>query len=168
MNHADGQRNEACVTTTSLRSLLLAATLALVSLAPAHANERPSERDALTRLSLRTEQLAQLAARFLGEARREGDDAQARCLDRKLTEVHALLRQAWYRSESGLASSAALEQRHAQLRREVHACVGIVLRESNGGPRTRTVVEVRVPREVHDDPTRLPGVRADDMVIPPS
>ncbi|MCB9616749.1 MAG: hypothetical protein H6722_30305 [Sandaracinus sp.] len=138
----------------------------LVGVLPASSRADEGATD-LTRLGVRTEQLAQLTARFLGEARRDGDATQTQCLDRKLTEVHALLRQTWYRSESGLAPSAALDERYARLRREVHACVGIVLRDGTRGPRARTRVEAYVPSERFDDPTRVPTSEAASTVVPP-
>ncbi len=123
----------------------------------------------LTRLGVRTEQLAQLTARFLGEARRDADETRTRCLDRKLAEVHALLRQTWYRSESGLGSTVALDQRYATLRREVHACVGIVLRDQRTQAATpRTRVEMHVPSDAPtEDPTQVPTSSADATVVPP-
>jgi len=123
----------------------------------------------LTRLGVRTEQLAQLTARFLGEARRDADETRTRCLDRKLAEVHALLRQTWHRSDSGLGSTAALDQRYATLRREVHACVGIVLREERSqAATTRTRVEVLVPSDAPtDDPTRVPTSSSEATIVPP-
>lgn len=122
----------------------------------------------ITRLSLRTEQLAQLTARFLGEARRDADETRTRCLDRKLAEVHALLRQTWYRSENGLGSNAALDQRYATLRREVHACVGIVLREERTQAATRTRVEMLVPSDAPtEDPTLVPASDPGATLVPP-
>jgi hypothetical protein len=131
------------------------------------ANDRGTD---ITRLGVRTEQLAQLTARFLGEARRDADETRTRCLDRKLAEVHALLRQTWHRSESGLGSTVALDQRYATLRREVHACVGIVLREERTqATTTRTRVEMLVPSDAPtQDPTLVPASEPGATVVPPS
>lgn len=144
----------------------LALVLGIFVAVPTHADDRPSDS---TRLGVRTEQLAQLTARFLGEARRDADEARVRCLDRKLAEVHALLRQAWYRSENGLASTSALDQRYGTLRREVHACVGIVLRDERRAAPTQTRVEMFVPRDAPDeDPTQLRATEPIAPLVPPN
>lgn len=150
----------------ALASMLLVSMLVSMLLVPAPS--LADERSELTRLGVRTEQLAQLTARFLGEARRDARDAQVQCLDRKLAEVHALLRQAWYRSDNGLAPTEALQTRYAILRREVHACVGIVLSDPRARIRRETRVEVHVERDVpNDDPTALPRLEGPSTIVPP-
>ncbi|MBX3246594.1 MAG: hypothetical protein KF901_05370 [Myxococcales bacterium] len=141
-----------------MRRLVLPALLLVTTLAPAlRADDRPRDVE-LTQLVVRVERLAQWAARQLGEARRDGDVARVQCLDQRLAEVHALLRQTWYQAERPSPPrgvNAVLVARQEGLRRQLYACVGIHLSES-GAVRNRTVVTTEIaPDTPREDPTRM-------------
>jgi len=126
----------------------------------------------LGELETRAARIARNVAFRLDDARQTRNAQQATCLDRTLSEVHALARQiahkrAQVRADPREAPLArAVTTRYAErldaLRRRGRVCVG-----ETAYPETRTVVEASCDPCVREDPTRLPPVRTAWLPLTP-